>query len=285
MTPLRFAFYNEIKGVDKMKKLFILLLLVGGYFGYTKLNENNILKDYSLETFAAEQTQITDELVLVNREHAYDSMPEQLVHIEKGASQLIRVMDSMEMQPDVYEAMIDMAEAATRDGISTLQLNSAYRHADSQAELYEQYGEEYALPAGNSEHQTGLAVDIGTTTGKIEGTVAERWLAKNAASYGFILRYPSHKVNVTKIEFEPWHFRYVGLPHSLIMQEHDLVFEEYIEFLKDNEVIKYEHGMNEYVVQYKKMEKASLELDVPVGQYTKVARDNDGGIIITTLIK
>lgn len=268
-----------------MKKVFILVIFIGSFIGYSKWNENNILNDYTLETFAAEQMQIADEVILVNRDYEYKGEPLQLVHIEEGSSNLIRVMDNMEMQPQVYRAMIDMAEAAVRDGISTLQLNSAYRSKEGQAELYEQYGEEYALPAGYSEHQTGLALDIGVTTGKIEGTEAEKWLAKNAAAYGFVLRYPAHKVEVTDIEFEPWHFRYVGLPHSLIMQEMDLVLEEYLELIRERKVMKYVRGMNEYVIQYMKADESPITVEVPVGQSSQISNDNVGGMVVTTVIQ
>lgn len=268
-----------------MKRICISLLLIGGLFGYIKWNDHNVLKDYTLETLAAESKNRTDELVLVNHEHAYEGLPQQLVHIEKDASKLIRVVDDMEMEQPVYEAMIDMAEAAVRDGILTLQLNSAYRSADHQAELFQQYGDEYALPAGYSEHQTGLALDIGVTTGKIEGTDAEKWLAKHAAAYGFVLRYPAYKVDITNIEFEPWHFRYVGLPHSLIMQEKDLVLEEYVAYLQKEEAVKYVRGIEEFIIQYKDVSDHTIEFDVPAGYVTQMSNDNVGGIIVTTLIK
>lgn len=267
-----------------MKRLVILVLLIGGIYGFSKLNERDLLHNYTLETFAAEQSKLTDELVLVNREHAYKDVPQQLIHIEKGSSDLIRVTEHMEMQPQVYKAMIDLAEAAVRDGISTLQLNSAYRSADHQAILYEQYGEDYALPANYSEHQTGLAIDIGVTTGKIEGTAAEKWLAKNAAAYGFVLRYPAHKVDVTNIAFEPWHFRYVGLPHSLIMQDEDLVLEEYLDYLQAQKVVEYKLGMHTYVVQYVKND-STTELKVPSGQFSYATTANDDHTVVTTLLE
>lgn len=248
--------------------------------GFTRFNENSVLKDYTVETYTVEWADVSDELVLVNRDYAYNQEPQQLVHIEKGSSNLIRVMDDMEMQPQVHEAMIDLAEAAVRDGISTLQLNSAYRNAQSQAALFDQHGEEYALPGGHSEHQTGLALDIGVTTGKLKGTDAAKWLEKNAPTYGFVLRYPAHKVDVTDIEFEPWHFRYVGLPHSFIMQEQDFVLEEYLEYVQSEKAMKYVIGMEEYVIQHAE----TLDLQVPVGSVSQISNNNVDGVIVTTLI-
>ena len=73
----------------------------------------------------------------------------------------------------------------------------------------------YIAPAGGSEHQTGLAVDIVTPSYQIlddgyANTAAAQWLLENAADYGFILRYPRDKAEITGIWFEPWHYRYVG---------------------------------------------------------------------------
>lgn len=64
-----------------------------------------------------------------------------------------------------------------------------------------------------------------------------KWIEKNAWKYGFILRYPSDKTDVTGIQYEPWHIRYVGLPHSTIMQKMNLALEEYLDYLKKEESI------------------------------------------------
>ena len=64
-----------------------------------------------------------------------------------------------------------------------------------------------------------------------------KWLTKNAWTYGFILRYPKDKTAITGIQYEPWHFRYVGLPHSLIMQQKNLALEQYLEYLKEEKTI------------------------------------------------
>ena len=267
-----------------MKKLIILVLLIGGgYVGYLNWNED-ILADYSLQALAVENNVTNGELVLVNREYAFNMDPDNLMQVEQGSSNSIRIMGHMQMQPVVYEQLMEMADAAVADGITNLQLNSAYRSAIEQAKLFAEYGASYALPAGHSEHQTGLAVDISVTSGKIEGTEAAKWLEKNAAKFGFVLRYPANKVHVTDIEFEPWHFRYVGLPHSLIMEKENLVLEEYLEYLRNKEAYKATFGEIDYIIQYVQVDESAPHIDVPKSDYYMTSSDNIGGVIVTTKI-
>ena len=97
------------------------------------------------------------------------------------------------------------------------------------------YTQKYVAIPGCSEHQTGLAIDLALNKEKIdficpsfpnEGICHQ--FQQLAPSYGFILRYPKGKEQITKIAWEPWHFRYVGTPHSQIISAHNLTFEEYL---------------------------------------------------------
>lgn len=125
-------------------------------------------------------------------------------------------------------------------------VNSSYRTMEEQDAIYQikvdQYSEEYAslfvaMP-GFSEHHTGLAVDLTIYTDKNESKTFEDnteyidWMTANAHKFGFILRYPSDKVDITKIGYESWHYRYVGKPHAYYMVVNNLCFEEYIEALR-----------------------------------------------------
>ena len=124
---------------------------------------------------------------------------------------------------------------------------SGYRDFLHQRQIYESsllekgvsFTMKYVAMPGCSEHQTGLAIDLGLKQEAVdyicpdfpyEGICEE--FRKKALFYGFIERYKTHKEAVTGISAEPWHFRYVGYPHSLIMEEMDLSLEEYIRFLK-----------------------------------------------------
>lgn len=97
-----------------------------------------------------------------------------------------------------------------------------------------------ALP-GHSEHQTGLAIDLGARKAKIDFIRPDfpdegicRRFRRQAAAYGFVERYPAGKEAITGIGHEPWHFRYVGAPHAALMTERGMVLEEYLAFLRQN---------------------------------------------------
>ena len=101
---------------------------------------------------------------------------------------------------------------------------------------------QYYTEPGHSEHHSGLAFDIITVeyqrdvyslTEQFAETDAYRWLTEHCAEYGFILRYPEGKTDITQINYEPWHYRYVGKEHAQYIMEHNLTFEEYIELLRE----------------------------------------------------
>ena len=126
----------------------------------------------------------------------------------------------------VSTALVAMFDAAKSEAGLELTLQSGYRSYDTQVAVYDQdvseHGVAYAdtdtARPGNSEHQTGLAVDISAASGTCSldacfGQTAEgAWLAANAWRFGFLLRYPADKVPVTGFTYEPWHFRYIGVP-------------------------------------------------------------------------
>ena len=150
-------------------------------------------------------------------------------------------------------AMFDAMEA---DGISNYLVVSGYRSFAKQSELYDSkiaqyrtsgYGEEEATTLagtvvavpGTSEHQSGFAIDIsntaqgGTLSGNVEKSEVGHWLMANSWRFGYNLRYPNDKTDITGIIYEPWHYRYVGAPHAQILYERGLCLEEYIAQLKD----------------------------------------------------
>lgn len=158
-----------------------------------------------------------------------DYTPE-LVVVENGQSFDARAAD----------ALAEFIAAAREQGLSVY-LSSTYRDYATQTYLYNrkvsQYGEEIAktivAPPGTSEHQLGLAADI---TDKyyefkdesLENTELFQWMSANCAQYGFIVRYPKDKEDVTGIMYEPWHFRYVGKDAAEYIMEHGLCLEEFV---------------------------------------------------------
>lgn len=111
-------------------------------------------------------------------------------------------------------------------------LEKGYSQTEAEAEA----GKWVAVP-GTSEHQTGLAVDIVDINYQLldekqEETEVQKWLMKNSYRYGFILRYPSDKSDITGIYYEPWHYRYVGKETAKEIYEQGICFEEYLDTLK-----------------------------------------------------
>ncbi|MCL2396941.1 MAG: M15 family metallopeptidase [Defluviitaleaceae bacterium] len=151
------------------------------------------------------------------------------------------------------QALHDMMDSARYYGLAPMVISS-HRSVSRQRTLFDNQvnrqmgtGLEYeeareaarrvvAYP-GSSEHNLGLAVDIvayhyRNLTASFGQTPEGQWLAQNSHRYGFVLRYPYHKQDITNIIYEPWHFRYVGVDHATRMFEEDMVLEEYvIEFL------------------------------------------------------
>ncbi|MEC1180762.1 M15 family metallopeptidase [Metasolibacillus meyeri] len=176
-----------------------------------------------------------------------------------------------------FEALM---EQAYYDGISTFLVSSSFRSFEEQKKLYNEYGSESALPAGYSEHNLGLSLDIGSTQGRMEDTFEGQWLAENVWHYGFIMRYPENKTHITKIKYEPWHIRYVGLPHSVLIRENDFALEEYIEFLKEEQIIHTSVNGQDYIIKYYDSEQFSEDL-LPKNQTYTISGDNQSGIIVT----
>ena len=149
------------------------------------------------------------------------------------------------MRKEAAEKLEEMFAAAREDGIELFAV-SGYRSYQRQAQLFDievdKVGREAAelvvAYPGNSEHQSGLAMDISgrsvgfTLVEEFADTPEGQWLAENAHKYGFILRYPKGKENITGYKYEPWHFRYVGEEVAAIIYEKGITLEEYFEIVQ-----------------------------------------------------
>ena len=161
------------------------------------------------------------------------------------------------MDERIYESLMDMIGDAKTAGY-TVFVCSAYRSEDRQYELfdeamssaikkgmseseaYDYAADQYSLP-GTSEHQAGLAVDIVPLRQQILNaalgdTDEEKWLMKHCAEYGFILRYPNGREDITGISYEPWHYRYVGVEAATYIMENDITLEEYLDEFYPNHI-------------------------------------------------
>ena len=174
------------------------------------------------------------ELVLVNKYYYLDKdyKPNDVSLISSWYAYADNYSSDVVMEE--YKKMFNDASKAGLDLI----ISSGFRDYKNQEETYNEYvrdyGEEYAkryasLP-GYSEHQTGLAFDILTTgvlTDDFEKTDEFKWLKDNCYKYGFILRYPKGKENITGYDYESWHYRYVGLDVARKIRDEGITFDEY----------------------------------------------------------
>lgn len=178
---------------------------------------------------------------------------------------------------------------------------SGFRSLTEQIEIYntslaengETFTKKYVAIPGCSEHQTGLAIDLAENSGDIDFICPDfpytgicgdfRTLALR---YGFIERYPEGRETITKISHEPWHFRYVGYPHSVIMKENDLTLEEYTDFLKgypeDGKHLYFSYENNQFEIYYLPVAVTDkIHTAVPEGIPYQISGNNKDGIVMT----
>lgn len=136
---------------------------------------------------------------------------------------------------ETYAAFVSMQSAAKSDGL-TLFCKSGFRSFIDQRIIYDGYvardgqdlADTYSARPGHSEHQSGMALDINSTSSDFADTPEGKWLAENCWDYGFIIRYPADKVDITGYMYEPWHVRYVGREIAFELKDSGLCLEEYL---------------------------------------------------------
>ncbi len=169
------------------------------------------------------------------------------------AADMTAVLDGQKFDSRAADALKDFIAAAKAEGM-TVYITSAYRSYDTQEYLFNKKVSEYlssegsqeaatekaktivAYP-GTSEHQLGLACDIvdkyyDYMNESLENTPLSIWMASHSAEYGFILRYPKDKTNITGVMYEPWHFRYVGKAAAAYITKKGLTLEEFVALYK-----------------------------------------------------
>ena len=180
-------------------------------------------------------------LILVNKDQGLerDYKPDDLTGIKYFASD--RGAEGRYMRVAAADAFHKLVEEAEKNDIIIV-MTTAYRSYDFQAGLYNGYVERdgqaaadrYSARPGKSEHQTGLAVDVSSPsvgyqlTLKFADTDEGKWIAEHAHFYGFIIRYPKDKENITGYQYEPWHLRYVGRAAADYIYKNELTLEEFL---------------------------------------------------------
>lgn len=240
VLSIRLYFVNLRISEEMRKSYDEIELLQEKLANMETLGDVVIIEEAELKLNSAVQSE-SWKLVLVNGSNSIESdFQVELVTIAGGEKVDKRIQDPLEK----------MLGAMREEGMNPI-VCSGYRTIEKQASLFEECinlklkkGVDYttaffetkqrqALP-GTSEHHTGLAVDI---VGKghqsldhsQENTKEAKWLAEHCAEYGFILRYPKDKMSVTGVEYESWHFRYVGVDAAKYIMENEITLEEYLQ--------------------------------------------------------
>lgn len=234
---------KELNNINKKVKYFKMNNL-DRYINYKNKNPDKeikqIIKDVNMDLDKEpykdmiKATNLNSINILVNK-HNYlteDYVPENLENINSSYA-----LSNMKMVSEAKNAFENLSKDASKQNLKVIAM-STYRSYEYQVDLYNRYvktdGKEaadtYSGRPGNSEHQTGLAVDVYNVKESytnFEKTKEYTWMQDNAYKYGFILRFPKDKENETGYEFESWHYRYVGLEAAKYIKEHNISFEEY----------------------------------------------------------
>ena len=200
------------------------------------------------------------------------------------------------------EAAQALARMYSENGVKYI-MSSGYRDYNTQTRLFNEKVQQYlaqgfseerareeagtivALP-GTSEHQSGLAVDLSipgvVLTENFKNTEAGQWLAANSYRYGYVLRYTEAQTAITGIIYEPWHFRYIGYPHSEILVKEGIVFDTYMEDLREvhTRFFKAEDGKN-YTIWLLPEALYPEKLLYKAGEGAGVSTDNKESVVLT----
>lgn len=214
--------------------LLVLLVWVAVY--HTILDFGDPFFSFRVYTHPIASEEYGWNLILVNHDNYIpDDYEIELMELSNGEKVDLRI----------YLPLQEMFDDMRAEGIYSV-VREGYRSEEEQEEIFaekvqtymnegyfrsraEKIAEEWVAVPGTSEHQLGLAVDINADKEQSENEEVYQWLAENAHKYGFILRYPQGKEEITGIGYEPWHYRYVGVENAQIIWEKQICLEEFIE--------------------------------------------------------
>lgn len=259
-APLEDIVYLVNNNIDKeyssslmeiLKHQYFIMDRLDRYLAYLDKNNKTISEvitnvnsniDYEFYTNTQKTDLSKEYLLIANKFYQLDAnyKNNNLVTME---SKYTRVGGAL-LEKTTYEAFKKLSDDARNEGYYIVN-TSAYRSYDTQNAIYNNYKAEhglvwadsYSARPGHSEHQTGLALDVGsasTTLSTFEYTKEFTWIKDNAHKYGFILRYPKGKEYITGYSYEPWHYRYVGVDAATFIYENNLTFEEYYAYYVEN---------------------------------------------------
>ena len=262
---------------------------------------------------AAQSEIFKGDLILVNSDFPYvfPMLGKVLVNVHQNRPEAIDGYRPYKMSRNDHELTQEaldafnalMVEFNKATGNHCVQITSAYRSYEKQDELYKSFessigaveaANRAALP-GHSEHHIGTALDLNVYGDDKKTYTLDSyddsypWLTQNMHKYGYILRYPANKVSITRITYEPWHFRYVGVPHAYIIASNNWCLEEYTAEIRDkhkfgNSLVVEDDMGGKYEIYY--VEATGELTDIPVPKdmpYTISGNNVDGFVVTVTL--
>lgn len=227
-----------MKRKNKFLGIIIIIAIITFIGGVRPLVSLSNHKDSYLSEANTTKGASSNYLMLVNKKNplSLNYEPNNLVKVNvkflRDTKEESRYMDET-----AAKALEELFQAAKEDKI-TLIGSSAYRSYKSQVKVLNEeikskgvnYANKYVAKPGKSEHQSGLAIDVTNEARAFGKTSPEaQWLAKNAYRFGFILRYPEGKEDITGYNYEPWHIRYVGKEAAKEIYDRGITLEEYLD--------------------------------------------------------
>lgn len=223
-----------MKAIKKLIKRFLIFFIEIAILAFLWSNGSEIISLFQTPDQYA-STEHGWNLILINRDNQIpEDYPIELTELSNGEKVDTRMYPSLQLMFD------DMRMQGVYPTVS-----SGYRTDEKQKQLMDEKIEEligqgysrfeakkealrWVAPVDHSEHQIGLAIDINAVNGKSTNAQVYKWLAENAWKYGFILRYPEDKTELTQINYEPWHYRYVGIEVATEIVSNGYCLEEYV---------------------------------------------------------
>lgn len=233
-------------------------------------------------------------LILVNRKNHFREKEKgkNLIPVMDGDNKILLERRAVTMFLKLMEEINGWADIIPVSGWrSKKEQQQIYK--DSMEENGKEYTNTYVAIPGHSEHQTGLAIDLGLQKDSIDFICPEfpyfgicEEFRKKAPQFGFIERYPKNKECITGIGHEPWHFRYVGAPHAAIMWENQWTLEEYIHHVKQypvgEKVFLYQRDSLHVEISYLPVDKEQdTRLEIEEDSPYLLSGNNEDGFIIT----
>ncbi|QOR36132.1 D-alanyl-D-alanine carboxypeptidase family protein [Clostridium sp. 'deep sea'] len=232
-------------------------------------------------------------LILVNANNPINDQYYSIVH---DLMPLHSIIENISLTTQASQQLLKLLHAC--NGVNKIIPISGYRSLYEQIKILNdclsengaEFTNKYVAKPNCSEHQTGLAIDVAKNSNNIDFICPNfpytgfcQQFRVEAAEYGFIERYPSNKEHITGIAAEPWHFRYVGFPHSKIMYENGFTLEEYLDFIMQYNVrnpFVYTNKQNKIEISFIKIYDSAMFLNV-LDKPFQISGTNTDGIIYT----